>query len=302
MTTDVAVVAVVVTHTGASDMLDACLAALADVGGIDHCVVVDNSGRPVDESAVSSLHRSMSIVREACANRGFGAAANVGFARGRRLVSDSERSVMVLLNDDVVVADGWLEPLLDEFDDDRVGAVQPMLVFAGTDTVNSLGVVIGSDGAGTDVGLGEPVDSVDRSPTTIELFTGGAVAFRPEFLVATGGFDERYFLYYEDVDLARRGAALGWSYRCVPASVVMHRKGASTEALGDRVVFLRERNRLWSAFRNESSRTIVGAVWLSGRRLRHRPYLVHLRALVAGVGEGAWRLVERARAGARRAG
>jgi GT2 family glycosyltransferase len=143
--------------------------------------------------------------------------------------------------------------------------------------------------------MGCSVDSIDTAPTTIDIFTGGAVAFRPEFLGATAGFDERYFLYYEDVDLARRGAALGWTYRCVPESVVEHRKGASTASLGDQLVYLRERNRLWSAFRNEQASTVVGALWLSIRRLRHPPRLVHLRALASGVGVGALRLVERAR-------
>ena len=295
MSADLVVVAVVVTHTGAGDMLDECLDALGAGGGVDHCVVVDNSGDPVAEPVAASSRPVMPVVREVCANRGFAAAANVGFERGRHLASGAPRSVVVLLNDDVVVTEGWLGPVLAEFDDDRVGAVQPMLVLAGTDTVNSLGVLIGADGAGVDAELGTPVDSIDRSPRTMGIFSGGAVAFRPEFLDATGGFDERYFLYYEDVDLARRGAALGWLYRCVPESIVLHRKGASTDALGDRVVYLRERNRLWSAFRNESWRTVVGALWLSVRRLRHRPYLVHLRALVSGVDGGAVRLVERFR-------
>ncbi len=289
------VVAVVVTHTGASDMLDACLEALDGVGGVAQCVVVDNSGTALDEVAASPARRSMSVVRAACTNHGFGAGANVGFERARQLGAD----VVVLLNDDVAVTEGWLDPLLREFDDDHVGAVQPMLVFTGNDTVNSLGVAIGSDGAGNDVGLGDVVESIEPTARRIEVFTGGAVAFRPAFLDATGGFDERYFLYYEDVDLARRGAAFGWSYRCVPESVVMHRKGASTEALGDRLVYLRERNRLWSAFRNESWRTIGGAVWLSVRRLRHRPYVVNARALGAGVGGGVRRLVERWRASSR---
>lgn len=286
------VVAVVVTHTGASDMLDACLDALDGVGGVETCVVVDNSGAVLDDMSGSPSRRSMPVVREERPNRGFGAAANVGFERARQLGAD----VVVLLNDDVAVTDGWLDPLLRELDDEGVGAVQPMLVFADTGAANSLGVEIGPDGAGNDIGLGDIVESIEPTARRIEVFTGGAVAFRPAFLDATGGFDERYFLYYEDVDLARRGAALEWSYRCAPASVVMHRKGASTGALGDRLVYLRERNRLWSAFRNESWSTVLGAVWLSIRRVRHRPRRVHGRALLTGVGGGVWRLVERWRA------
>ena len=230
------IVAVVVTHLGQGDLLDACLDALDRAGGVRRCVVVDNSSPTTSHDPVSLSWPSMAVHLLPTANRGFGAAANCGFEHARRLVSDLERAVFVLLNDDVEVSAGWLDPLLAEFGDDSVGAVQPMLVFAATDTVNSLGVVVGGDGAGTDDGLGQRVDDVERAPREIQAFTGGAVAFRPAFLEATGGFDERYFLYYEDVDLARRGARLGWSYRCVPDSVVMHRKGASTDSLGERLV------------------------------------------------------------------
>jgi GT2 family glycosyltransferase len=294
------VVAVVVTHVGQGDLLDICLDALDHAGGVHRCVVVDNSrpGTPHDPGSLS--RPSMVVDLVPTANRGFGAAANCGFERARELVSDVETALFVLLNDDVEVSTGWLDPLYGAFDAPTVGATQPMLVFAGSDTVNSLGVVVGTDGAGNDDGLGRRVDDVGREPREIEAFTGGAVAFRPAFIEATGGFDERYFLYYEDVDLARRGARLGWSYRCAPGSVVEHRKGASTESLGERLVYLRERNRLWSAFRNEPWSTVLGAVWLSVRRLRHQPRLVHARALATGVGGGLWRLVERRRARRRR--
>ena len=279
-------VAVVVVTYSAHLELDRCLESIERHGGVDHVVIVDNGG-----IADTTETDRRSVVRPG-RNGGFGAGANAGIAAARRLGA----RVVVLLNDDVVVEHGWLEPLVDELSaGERIGAVQPMLVFADTSppTVNSLGVEIGSDGAGVDVGLGAAVDDVDPAARDIEVFTGGAVAFRREFLDETRGFDERYFLYYEDVDLARRGARLGWRYRCVPSSRVEHRMGASTEALGDRTAYLRERNRLWSAFRNESGPTVLGAVWLSIRRLRHRPHLVHAKALVVGVAGGLQRLVWR---------
>lgn len=279
------VVAVVVTHRAVRELV-ACVESLDAAGGLTHLIVVDNGG------AVDIEAGPTRTILRPIRNGGFGAGANAGFSVAVSLGAD----VVVLLNDDVTVPDGWLVPLVSELlDHADVGAVQPMLVFSGATQVNSLGVAIGGDGAGRDVGLGAPVGSIDRAPHDIDVFTGGAVAFRPEFLADTAGFDERYFLYYEDVDLARRGTRLGWRYRCVPASVIEHRKGSSTDALGDRVVYLRERNRLWSAFRNERASVVAGALWLSIRRGRHAPHGVHLRALVVGVGGGIVRLGERAR-------
>src|SRR5690606_11114794 len=109
------------------------------------------------------------------------------------------------------------------------------------------------------------------APVPIELFTGGAVLFTTGFLADTGGFDERYFLYYEDVDLARRGAARGWQYRLAADSVVEHVRGMSAGGNPARTLLLQERNRLWAAFRFADPATIARALWLSVRRLRHHP-------------------------------
>jgi GT2 family glycosyltransferase len=169
------------------------------------------------------------------------------------------------------------------------------LLLAGSDParVNSVGVTIGRDGAGIDVGFGEPDGPGFESDRQIESFTGGAVLFRSPFLAATGGFDDSYFLYYEDVDLARRGAEQGWSYRCVPSSVVWHRVSASTAQLGDRARYLQERNRLRFAFRFGDRAMVGHALWLSLRRLRWTPRRVHARALAAGLAGAPAALVAR---------
>ena len=121
------------------------------------------------------------------------------------------------------------------------------------------------------------------------MFSGG-------FLIATGGFDERYFLYYEDVDLALRGAERGWTYRLVPASVVEHVGGVSTGATPDRTLLLQERNRLRAAVRFADTATVARAFWLSVRRLRYAPRRVHARALLSGLGSAPSRLIARRRA------
>jgi GT2 family glycosyltransferase len=175
-----------------------------------------------------------------------------------------------------------------------------MLVSSHTDPalVNSLGVAFDEHGAGVDVGDGRWAADVDTEPVDIEMFTGGAVVMTAAFLDATGGFDPRYFLYYEDVDLALRGRLLGWSYRLAPASVVDHRREGTTAGDPGRTRYLRERNRLWVAFRFAGPRHIVAGVWLSLRRLRHRPRATHAAALVAGLAGAPRRLWERRSASA----
>ena len=263
-------------------MLDACIASVRAAGNADHVIVVDNGGRAVVDAGVELVRPGR--------NLGFGGGANVGFRRAAELGA----SMVALLNDDIEVCAGWLTPLLAALDaDQRLGAVQPKLLLAGADParVNSVGVAIGGDGAGTDIGFGEPDGPAFAASSPIEAFTGGAVLLRSRFLEDTAGFDESYFLYYEDVDLARRGAALGWAYQCVPASVVRHRVSASTSQLGDRARYLQERNRLRFVFRYGDRGMIRRALWLSIRRLRWTPRRVHCRALLAGLAgaPSAWR-------------
>jgi GT2 family glycosyltransferase len=280
------IAAVVVTHAAPAATLEACVDSIRRAGGVERILVVDNGGR----AEVSG--DDVELIR--VPNRGYGAAANAGFRRAFALGA----SAIALLNDDITVRSGWCEPLRASLAQPRVGAAQPKLLIAGSNPprINSLGVAIGPDGAGTDIGDGT-LDVVVGAPSQIDRFTGGAVMFAPEFLHATGGFDERYFLYYEDVDLATRGAALGWRYQLVPASVVDHERSATTAADGDNTRYFQERNRLWHAFRHCDAATQARAVWLSVRRLRHQPRAVHARALAAGLvgAPGTWlRRVRRA--------
>jgi N-acetylglucosaminyl-diphospho-decaprenol L-rhamnosyltransferase len=285
-----AAAAVVVTHAGPSDLLRRCLVSLDRTAQL-HVVVVDNGVHgelPIDAygPGVDEVLRTE--------NRGFGAAVNRGLAVVR---APGRPTVPVMvLNDDIEVCNGWLGPLLDALDADAgLGAVQPKLLLSGTvpPAINSVGVAADRWGACADIGHGEPDDGRLEGVLPIEAFTGGAVLLRDEFLADVGGFDERYFLYYEDVDLSLRGAERGWRYACIPTSTVLHAASASTAALGEEVAYLRERNRLWTCLRFRSPATIARGFWLAARRLRHEPRRAHRRALLAALVAAPRRLLER---------
>ncbi|MDP8977693.1 MAG: glycosyltransferase [Actinomycetota bacterium] len=80
------------------------------------------------------------------------------------------------------------------------------------------------------------------------------------YLDDVGLFDERYFLYYEDFDLAWRGRRRGWRYRYVPESVVRHVHSASSDEGSKLFAFYNERNRLLTLARNAPLRRSVAAV------------------------------------------
>lgn len=291
---------VVLTFDPPEGLFEACVASVLAAGGASQVIVVDN-GRHARQRLDASGSASACTVIEPGRNLGYAGGMNLGIERA---LAEGATHV-ALLNDDVTVPTGWIERLLAEWTDDadaaggRLGAVQPMLVFP-TDppTVNSLGVQLGRDGAGVDIGRGEPLPEPPdalAAPHGIDVFTGGAVMLSAAFVAECGGFDPRYFLYYEDVDLALRGAERGWRYRCVPEVRVVHVGSASTVAVADLTAFLRERNRLWVVIRHRPWGDVARGVWLSVRRLRYQPHRAHARALCAAVGAAPRLMRDRAR-------
>lgn len=277
--------AVVVTYNAPTETVATCLRALAETGGVERCVLVDTGGRAALPPGLAAL---VELVR--VPNRGYGAAVNVGW---RRLAAAGADAIAVL-NDDVVVRPGWLDALQPALTG-RIGVVQPVIVGSGADAaVSSLGVEFDRHGAGVDVGRGGPVPPPGPA-RPISVFTGGAFVASTDFLDATRGFDERWFLYYEDADLACRGTELGWEYRLVPGAVVEHAGGVSTSLEPDRTRFLQERNRLLFAARHLPAGVLARAIWMSVRRLRHAPRRVHARALAAGLARMPRRVLERRR-------
>ena len=232
---------VVVTHAPALTELRACLASVAATTVPTHLILVSNGIdiSDFDDHGVTTIQLSE--------NRGYGHAANVGIATAIRSGHDR----VALINDDLTVTPEWLKSLhkaLDRADD--VGAVQPKLLIRGSDPelVNSCGVTLLRNASGIDTDFGLPNDPTDTEARPIEIFSGGCVLFRRDFIMSTGGFDESFFLYYEDVDLAIRGADHGWSYMCVPRSVVHHTVGGTHLSSGIRHQH-REQSRLRTATR-----------------------------------------------------
>lgn len=280
---------VVVAFDAPAGVLEAGVGALLATdpgdGVVVDVVVVDNGGRARDRLTAAGL--AVGRVVDLPGNRGFGAACNAGFAA----VLGVGAPAVVVLNDDVVVRPGWLGPLVAAVSQPGVGAVQPLLVRPDGVGLDSAGVGIDRFGAGSDLRRGEPVDAVaadagpaDSALVPVPAVTGGAAVFAAAFLAEVGGFDERFFLYYEDVELCLRGRRAGWSFGLVPTSRVEHVGSATTMSLGDRRLVLQERNRLWCTAMHGTGAGLARAVWLSVRRLRHRPYGAHRAALVAGLG------------------
>jgi GT2 family glycosyltransferase len=110
--------------------------------------------------------------------------------------------------------------------------------------IDNLGNAIDRHGFVADVGFLEVDSGAPRAPADVFAWCGAAVLLRGAYLREVGVFDERFFMYYEDVELSWRGRSAGYRYVTVPASVVHHVHAATSDASSATFAHLNERNRL----------------------------------------------------------
>lgn len=129
------------------------------------------------------------------------------------------------------------------------------------DVIHNVGVELVEDGYGADRGYLEVDRGQYDEPVDVFGWCGGAVLCSVEYLRDVGPFDERLFLYYEDVDLSWRGRRRGWRYRTAPESVVRHLHSAATSAHALRTLELNERNHLLVLARHGRPADTARALW-----------------------------------------
>jgi GT2 family glycosyltransferase len=171
-------------------------------------------------------------------NGGLAAACNAGAAIARG-------DLLVMLNNDTEAEPGWLAALADAAVRNLgAGAIaSKMLLYDRRDVLHNAGDLMGCDGIPRNRGVWQ-VDTgqYDDSP---EVFggCGGGAAYRRAAWEQAGGFDERLFMYLEDVDLAWRLRLLGWGAVFAPQARLVHHLSATGG--GTLASYYTGRNTLW---------------------------------------------------------
>jgi N-acetylglucosaminyl-diphospho-decaprenol L-rhamnosyltransferase len=231
-----AVAVVVVCHDSAEEAPATLRALRAQLEPDDEVVVVDNDSGDGTPSIVRQADPRATVI-ETGRNLGFAGGCHVG-ARA------SQAPLLLFLNPDAVPAPGCIDALRAiAAERPEWAAWQALVLLADGVRVNTAGNLVHWLGFGWAGGMGRPVGEIDGSPHEVGFASGAALVIRRETWDAVGGFDERYFMYGEDLDLSLRLRLRGWGVGVVPAARVAHDYAF---AKGDYKWFYLERNRWWT--------------------------------------------------------
>jgi GT2 family glycosyltransferase len=216
--------AVVIPSWNCLEDLRDCLASVRAQDGADaEIMVVDNgsadgTGAFLEQEGIPHLALPQ--------NAGFARAVNLG-------VAGTASPFLFVLNADTVLEPDCLAHLVASMPDDpAVGGVQPRILTLDRGgprdrddpaaSIYSVGQGLTADGRGREEGRGLHQESVRLERREVFGLCGAACLLRRELFVELGGYDERYFSFYEDVDLNVRARIAGWRFLLEPEAVVWH--------------------------------------------------------------------------------
>ena len=185
-------------------------------------VVVDNGSSDGSVELLRERYPEVGLI-ELAQNLGFGPALN------RAVAARADADPVILLNDDAAPEPSFVEALVGRLDDSVDSVAGVLVQAADPGRIDSAGIVADRTLMGFDYLHDEPVAVAETAPDPLGP-TGGAALYRRAAFEAVGGFDERIFLYYEDLDLALRLAASGGRCQLSPDARAVHAYSASLGA------------------------------------------------------------------------
>ena len=258
-------ISVIVLNYNGRGFLDGCLTSLASQTYSDfEVIVVDNGSRDGSPDYIEENYPWVRLAKND-ENLGFAGGTNVG-------IRAAKGEFIITLNNDSRADSRFIEELIKPMADPEVGVCAAKMLFP-DGRINSAGICISRSGAAWDRGMFEP----DRGQYEFveEVFgaCAGAALYRREMLDEIGLFDEDFFLYLEDVDLAFRARLAGWKCLYVPGARVIHHHGGTAGVGLDLAVYYGNRNIVWYPIKDFPFRLLITSLpFIVARNLAVIPY------------------------------
>lgn len=219
---------VVIPNWNGLDLIESCLDGLGRQTADHSVIMVDNGSTDGSRELVAAKFPNVTCL-PLPQNRGFAGGVNHGITFA--LTEGFDR--IVLLNNDAVVDPGWLEALVTSSDNNPgAGIITSKMVRAADGSLDSTGEAYSTWGFPFPRGRDE-VDAgqYDESRRVVFGASGGASLYRADMLRQIGLFDERFFAYFEDVDISFRAQLAGWQVRYEPKAVARHHIGGTSSRI-----------------------------------------------------------------------
>jgi len=176
-------------------------------------LIVDNCSTDGTVEYIQNTFPSVKVIRSE-QNKGYGAGNNLGVdhARGKNVV---------ILNPDTIVEDNWLSELIKPLKaEDRLITIPKVLLYDGS-KINTCGVDIHFTGLAFLIGFGkEPNEYNDIME--VNGIAGSCFAIKKKHYQELGGFDERIFMYHDDIDFSINAQLSGFKILFIPTAVIRH--------------------------------------------------------------------------------
>jgi GT2 family glycosyltransferase len=239
-------IAVLIVNWNGGAWLGRCLQSLArQRRAPDRVLVVDNA------STDDSLDRAAAWLRAADVIR---LTENVGFAKGNNIAAAAARDAdaFALLNPDAFAEPGWLEALAAAAESAPAAAAFAcqMRLDGAPDLLDGAGDSYHVSGRAWRNAHRQPLSAGPSRATEVFAPCAAAAMYRRAAFDEAGGFDERFFCYFEDVDLGFRLRLLGHRCLYVPDACVRHVSSGLSGYRSDFAVYHGERNAVWTFIKN----------------------------------------------------
>lgn len=237
---------ILVNYRGAEDTI-ACLKAFDDVDWPSdrlELIVVENASGDDSATRIREAVPTAKVV-ESSTNSGFAGGCNLG-------VAHASGEFVGFINNDARPDRDWISAAIKTLSgDSSIGAIACKVLDWDGERIDFADASLTWFGMGYKREVERPDSPAYDNPKDVLFGTGAAMFMQTDLFREVGGFDERFFMFFEDVDLGWRLNLLGYRVRYEPRSIAFHRHHVTMNKFGNfREAYLLERNALLSMYKN----------------------------------------------------
>jgi GT2 family glycosyltransferase len=239
-------VSIILVNYNGADVLVSCLNSLKELIPIDdyEIILVDNNSKDNSISIVEDNFPNIQLIK-LTDNIGFGAGNNAG-------IRIATGEFLFLLNTDTILTENIIPNLIKLMSaNSKIGVIGPKLLFPDGSFQISFSPEIGIGGEfqarklHQNENRSNAIEKDFKDIREVDIVVGAALFIRRELFNSLGGFDEHFFMYFEESDLCQRVRNAGYKIMYTPYVSIIHIRGHSVKKISDRMAVEYRRSQIY---------------------------------------------------------